>query len=149
MLGYSWPEADEAELLELSQVWMRFSGTVDGIVSEAHSTAATVWSEHEGLDISAFQDWWHHEESPAATLVDGGTAAILTGTGLVICAMIILALKIAVIVQLVILVIEIDEAIATAVPSCGASLAEIPIFQQLARTFINNLKQEALWKLIG
>jgi hypothetical protein len=76
------------------------------------------------------------------------TAAVLTGTGLIICGAIVLALKIAVIVQLVVLAIEIAQAIATAAVTFGASLLEIPIFQQLARTIVGNLVQEVIWKLL-
>ena len=49
--------------------------------------------------------------------------------------------------QLVILAIEIAQAIAAAGPTFGASLAEIPIFQQLTRTVVGNLIQEVLWQL--
>ena len=58
------------------------------------------------------------------------------------------ALKVAVIAQLVILAAEIAQALATAVPTFGASLAEIPIFQQLTRTIVGNLVQDALLQLL-
>ncbi|MEV4753798.1 hypothetical protein AB0J86_01595 [Micromonospora sp. NPDC049559] len=148
LLGYSWPEADEEKLLEMGQAWIRFSGTLSGIVDEANGSAAAVWSGQQGRDIQAFQQWWSNQESPIANLGDGVTAALLTGTGLIICGVIVLALKISVIVQLVILAIQIAQAVATAVATFGASLAEIPIFQQLARTIINNLFQEVVWQLI-
>lgn len=69
------------------------------------------------------------------------------GAGLMICAAIVLALKIAVIVQLTLLAIQIAQAIATAGPTFGASLLEIPVFQTLTRTIVGNLMQEALWRL--
>ncbi|SBT54236.1 WXG100-like domain-containing protein [Micromonospora narathiwatensis] len=148
ILGYTWPEADEVKLFEMGNAWIRFSGTLGGVVTEAHAGAAAVWSGHTGQDINAFQSWWNREDSPADSLRDGVTAAVLTGTGLIICAAIVLALKIAVIVQLVLLAIQIAQAIATAALTFGASLLEIPIFQQLARTIVGNLIQEVLWKLI-
>ncbi|WP_018353314.1 hypothetical protein [Longispora albida] len=148
ILGYSWPEADEMKLFEMGQSWIAFGGTIGGIVTEAHSGAGEVWGKHQGGDITAFQKWWEGEDSPAGNLSDGAKAAILTGTGLIICGMIVLALKIMVIVQLVILAIQIAQAIATAAVTFGASLLEIPIFQQLSRTVVGNLVQEALWKLM-
>jgi hypothetical protein len=73
---------------------------------------------------------------------------VLTGTGLMICGAIVLALKVAVIAQLAILAAEIVQAVATAAPTFGASLAEIPVFQQLTRTIVGNLVQEAVMQLI-
>ncbi|MEU1842323.1 hypothetical protein [Micromonospora sediminicola] len=147
ILGYTWPEADEVKLFEMGNAWIRFSGTLSGVVAEANSGAATVWTAHTGQDITAFQTWWNKEDSPADSLRDGVTAAVLTGTGLIICGAIVLALKVAVIVQLVVLAVQIAQAIATAAVTFGASLLEIPIFQQLARTIVGNLVQEVLWKL--
>ncbi|WBB73105.1 hypothetical protein O7602_26000 [Micromonospora sp. WMMD1128] len=148
VLGYTWPEADEVKLFEMGNAWIRFSGTLSGVVAEANTGAAAVWTQHTGQDITAFQTWWNREDSPADSLRDGVTAAVLTGTGLIICAAIVLALKVAVIVQLVILAIEIAQAIATAAVTFGASLLEIPVFQQLTRTIVGNLVQEVLWKLV-
>lgn len=148
VLGYTWPEADESKLFEMGNAWIGFSGKLAGVVAEANTGAGAVWSANSGQDISAFQSWWSKEDSPAASLSDGVTAAVLTGTGLIICGAIVLALKIAVIVQLVILAIQIAQAIATAAVTFGASLLEIPIFQQISRTIVGNLVQEVLWKLI-
>jgi hypothetical protein len=148
ILGYNWPEADETALVEMGQAWMSFSDRLEAIVSDATSTASEVWTGHEGEAIAAFQDWWARQDSPARTLLDGANAATLTGTGLMICGGIVLALKVAVIAQLAILAVEIAQAVATAVPTFGASLAEIPIFQQLTRTIVGNLVQEAVFQLL-
>jgi hypothetical protein len=79
---------------------------------------------------------------------DGMPAAVLTGTGLIICGTIVLALKVAVIVQLTILAIQIAQAIATAPVTFGASLAEIPIFQQLARIAVGALIDQVISTLL-
>jgi len=50
--------------------------------------------------------------------------------------------------QLAILAVEIAQAVATAAPTFGASLAEIPIFQQLTRTIVGNLVQDAIFQLL-
>ena len=148
LLGYSWPEADETALVEMGRAWMSFSDRLDAIVSDATSTATEVWTGHEGEAVAAFQDWWAREDSPAKTLLDGANAATLTGTGLMICGGIVLALKVAVIAQLAILAVEIAQAVATAAPTFGASLAEIPIFQQLTRKIVGNLVQDAVFQLL-
>jgi hypothetical protein len=148
LLGYNWPEADETALVEMGRAWMSFSDRLEAIVSDATSTASEVWSEHEGEAVAAFQDWWARQDSPAKTLLDGANAATLTGTGLMICGGIVLALKVAVIAQLAILAVEVAQAVATAAPTFGASLAEIPIFQQLTRRIVGNLVQDAILQLL-
>ncbi|MEU8819656.1 hypothetical protein [Actinoplanes sp. NPDC048796] len=148
VLGYNWPEADETALVEMGQAWISFSDRLEAIVSDATSTAGEVWTDHEGEAVAAFQAWWAREDSPARTLLDGANAATLTGTGLTICGGIVLALKVAVIAQLAILAAAIAQALATAVPTFGASLAEIPIFQKLTRTVVGNLVQEAIVQLL-
>jgi hypothetical protein len=147
-LGYSWPEADETALVEMGQAWMSFADRLEAIVADATSTATEVWTEHEGEAVTAFQAWWATEDSPAKTLLDGANAATLTGTGLIICGGIVLALKVAIIAQLAVLAVAIAQAVATAVPTFGASLLQIPLFQQLTRTIVGNLVQEAVLQLL-
>lgn len=149
ILGYTWPEADETKLFEMGQAWIGFASTLGSMVDKASGAASQVWTQNSGADITAFQEWWANEEGPIASLTDGIPAAIVTGTGLIICGMIVLGLKIAVIVQLVILAIQIAQAIATAGPTFGASLLEIPVFQQIARTIIGNLFQEVIFTLLN
>ena|ERR1043165_386601 len=148
ILGYTWPEGDEMKMFEMGGAWVSFSGDINGIVAEANAGAQQVWTMNKGPNAEAFQKWWTKEDSPADSLSDGATAAVLTGTGLIICGAIILALKIAVIVQLIVLAIQIAQAIATAAVTFGASLAEIPIFQQIAKTIVGNLVTEAVFKLL-
>ncbi|MDG4820619.1 hypothetical protein O7635_01980 [Asanoa sp. WMMD1127] len=148
LLGYTWPEADEDKLFGMGQAWLRFAATLDNLTASANAGAAPVWSLNTGADITAFQRWWTDEDSPLSTLRDGMPAATLTGTGLIICGTIVLALKVAVIAQLTILAIQMAQAIATAAPTFGASLAEIPVFQALARTLIGHLFDEVITTLL-
>ena len=82
-------------------------------------------------------------------LGDGSTAATLVGTGMMIVSGIVLALKIQVIIQLVTLAIQIAQAIATAVVTFGASLAEIPIFQQISSKFVGMLIDQVITQLLN
>jgi hypothetical protein len=148
VLGYTWPEADEDKLVEMGQAWLRLATTLDTLTAAAESGATPVWSDNTGTDIAAFRQWWSNEDSPLASLRDGMPASVLTGTGLVICGTIVLALKVAVIVQLTVLAIQIAQAIATAPVTFGASLAEIPVFQAVARTIVGNLFEEVITTLL-
>jgi hypothetical protein len=149
MLGYTWPEADETKLFEMGNAWVGFGGTVHGIVSDADGAAQQVWSSNKGDDIEAFQKAWGEQEAPVAILNDAATGATLVGAALFICAGVVLALKINVIVQLTMLAIEIAQAIATAGPTFGASLAEIPIFKEITGMIIDMLIDQAIGALLG
>jgi len=148
MLGYTWPEADEEKLFELGNHWTSYGGTLAGTVADADSAARSVWQHNRGDAVTAFQGAWTEAEAPAANLLDGADGATLIGIGLMVAAGIVLALKINVIVQLVLLAIEIAQAIATAVATFGASLLEIPIFKEITGLLINELINLALQALL-
>jgi hypothetical protein len=148
MLGYNWPQGDEQKLFEMGQRWIDFSGTLAEPVQQAHGHAERIWTDNHGQGIEAFQKAWSDAESPTSNLNDGGTAATMIGVGLMICAAIVLVLKINVIVQLIQLAIEIASAIAEAVATFGASLAEIPIFKEITSLIVDqliNLAMEAVF----
>ncbi|MFC0509321.1 hypothetical protein [Micromonospora costi] len=139
MLGYTWPEADEQKLFELGQHWLELAGTVQAAGAGAQQAGQSVWNGNSGQAIDAFQQRWSGPEAPVANLSDGVTAAQGVAVGLFLTAGVVLVLKINVIVQLVLLAIQIAQAIATAGPTFGASLAEIPIFKMITSLVIDQL----------
>lgn len=148
-LGYIWPKADETKLFQLGQHWMEFGSTLQGITQDATTSATAVWNDNAGQAIKAFKATWEHKDSPEAVLHDGMTAAEVIGVCLFICAAIVLALKINVIVQLTILLIEIIQAIATAAVTFGGSLLEIPVFKKLTDMVINFIINKAMEAILG
>ncbi|MEU5881171.1 hypothetical protein [Spirillospora sp. NPDC047279] len=144
MLGFNWPEADETKLFEMGNAWLGFASSHGGPLADADGHAQRVFQGNKGQDIDAFRNVWTKEDSPKSNLEDLGTAATIIGAGLMVCAGIVLALKINVIVQLTFLAIAIAQAIATAVVTFGASLAEIPIFKEIVRIAIDLLIDMAL-----
>ena len=58
-------------------------------------------------------------------------------------------MKINVIVQLTILLIQIIQAIATAAPTFGASLLEIPVFKKLTDIVLGVLIDQAIGVVLG
>jgi hypothetical protein len=66
-----------------------------------------------------------------------------------VAAGVVLALKISVIVQLVMLAIQIAQAIATAVVTFGASLLEIPIFKMITSMILDQLLGFAMQALLN
>lgn len=148
-LGYIWPKSDEEKLFELGQQWIDFGSTVGQIAQDADSAAQAVWSGNQGDAIDAFRQFWSAEDSASSTCHSGQDGSTVVGAALIVCAAVVLALKINVIVQLTILLIEIVEAIATAVPTFGASLLEIPVFKKLTDMLINLIISEAMEATLG
>jgi hypothetical protein len=148
-LGYTWPKSDETKIVELGQQWMRFGGTTQGLVGDAEAGAGKVWPDNAGQAMEAFRAKWDGEDSALSVARDGATGAEVVGAALFVCAAIVLALKINVIVQLTILLIEIIQAIATAAPTFGASLLEIPVFKKLADIAINIIINQAIEAILG
>ena len=66
-----------------------------------------------------------------------------------LCAGVALALKINTLINLGILAAEIVEALATAVPTFGASLAEIPVFKEITSRIIQGIINEAVNQLLS
>jgi hypothetical protein len=148
-LGYIWPKSDETQLAELGSQWVALGDTLRGLSEDAAAAMRTAVGDNSGDAITAFQTRWGTERSPATVLAQAATGAPLVGAALYICAMVVLALKINVIVQLTILLIEIIEAIATAPETFGGSLLEIPAFKKLADMAINFLINKAMEAILG
>ncbi|GIF07834.1 WXG100-like domain-containing protein [Actinoplanes siamensis] len=148
-LGYLWPESDENRILELGHSWLRFSDTVDQLHETATVTATQVSRDHQAEAIDAFRSAWAAEDAGAAVLARGGSGATAIGSGLVICAGVVIALKVNVITQLTLLAIEILQAIATAEITLGASLLEIPAFKEITSLALNFLISKATEAVLG
>ncbi|MGP4026095.1 WXG100-like domain-containing protein [Actinomadura sp. 3N407] len=149
MLGYTWPEGDETKLMEMGGTWISFGGGLQSASADADAVAQGVWTANKGDDFEAFQKEWTDDEAASANIRDAGTDCMLVGAGMLIAGIIILALKINVIVQLIILAIQIAQAIATAVVTFGASLLEIPIFKMITGLIIDQLIGMAVEALLN
>lgn len=149
MLGYTWPEADETKLFEMGQRWVSFGGTLATRVGESGGAAQAVHAAGAGEGFEAFQQAWTDPKSPESLLREAITGTTVVGVGLIVAGAIVLALKISVIVQLVVLAIQIAQAVATAAVTFGASLAEIPIFKEIAGLIIDQLIGMAIDQIMG
>ena len=99
--------------------------------------------------LNAFHDKFRSHNSPVSVLGDATTGVEAVGAAMFACAGLVLGLKINTIVNLVILACEIAEAIATAVPTFGASLAEIPVFKEIAERIINAIINEVIMAILS
>ncbi|MGI8761255.1 MAG: hypothetical protein ACR2LF_08185 [Jatrophihabitantaceae bacterium] len=148
-LGFTWPEVDESELLHLGSRWMQFGGTLNQAQQGVQRVAEQVGQRNQGAAVDAFVTKWSGHNAPAQVLGDAGNGVQLGGAALELCAGVVLALKVTTIVNLTILAFEIVEALATAVPTFGASLAEIPVFKEVTSRIIQALINEAVNAVMG
>lgn len=149
VIGFNWPAADETKLLELGKLWTNLSGLIDAHVDDAQHAAAAVWNTNTAPMVEAFQAKWAGEAGPANRITQGATGADIVGAGVMVCAGIVLALKINVIVQATITLISIASAIAAAFVTFGASAAVVPLLREACKRLLDYLLGEAVGKVIG
>jgi hypothetical protein len=149
IVGFNWPAGDETKLLELGQAWTGLSGSIDAHVDQAHLAASDVWRGNMSEMVEAFRAKWEGESGPASRLTQGATGADIVGAGLMVCAGIVLALKINVIVQVTITLISIATAVASAFVTFGASAAVVPLLREACKRILDYLLGEAVGKVIG
>ncbi|MFG1871324.1 WXG100-like domain-containing protein [Micromonospora arborensis] len=139
MIGYDWPESDETALFQLAGEWTGMADRINGSVAQLEAAARTVLDTNRGESFTAFAEEWNDGESAPRNIADATDPTNIIAIGLMAGAGIVLALKIQVIVQLILLAIQIAQAIATAVVTFGASLLEIPIFKMITGLIVDQL----------
>jgi hypothetical protein len=148
-LGYIWPKSDEVKMFDLGTAWVGFGSEASTTQGRTATPFQAVTSQNTGKDVDAFSEQFSHPERGPKVLKDGSQGATLIGPGLFVAAGLVLALKIAVIVQLTLLVIQIAEAIAASVATFGASLLWIPVAKKLCGLAINFALSKVIEALLG
>jgi hypothetical protein len=148
-LGFTWPEVDETELFSLGSSWLTFGGELTQTRQSAQTAADQVSMLNQGEAVEAFKTKWSGDNAPAKVLGDASTGVELGGAAMLLCAGVVLALKVNTIINLAVLAAEIIQAIATAVPTFGASLLEIPVFKEIANRIIGAIINEAVTAIMG
>lgn len=148
-LGFTWPEVDEVDLFTAGSSWLSFGSSLTEVQQLAQGAADQVSSINQGAAIEAFRKKWDGDNAPAKVLGDAVVGVELGGAALLLCAGVVLGLKIYTIVNVTILIFEIIEAIATAGPTFGASLLEIPVFKEVCSRILQGLLNEAITAIMG
>lgn len=147
-LGFTWPQVDEMDLFSTGSSWMSAGGTLNQLKLTADQTAQSVAQVNEGEAIQAFAARYSGDNAPSHVLGEAAVGVQVGGGAVIMCAGLVLGLKINTIVNLTILAVEIAQAIATAVPTFGASLAEIPVFKEITQRIINAIINEAVMAIM-
>jgi hypothetical protein len=148
-LGFTWPDADEVQMMQIGQTWMDFQAKLDDVVRQAGEAAERVWTQNHDEAIDQFKAAWSKPNDAIDTLRQDAEGVSVVGIVILVCAAAVLILKILVIVQLVILVQTIAAAIAAAPETFGASLLIIPAVKYAIGLVIDLLIEQALEALVG
>ncbi|WP_327154516.1 PE-PGRS family protein [Streptomyces tubercidicus] len=152
LLGYHWPDADEDKLHECAQAWRDFAESVHQAATQGSSAANEVVSANSGDAIDGFSHEWGSFSGGGGSednyLRDAAAAAEVIAVAFDAAAIAVLAGKIAVIVQLVILATEIIAAQAAApftlglseIGAAGATQATRVIVRQI----LDKIKREVI-----
>lgn len=149
IVGFTWPAGDETRLLDLGQEWLGLADRMDQHVERARHAAEQVWNQNSSEMIEAFKRKWLGESGPANRIGEGATGATIVSVGVIISAGIVLALKINVIIQVVLTLIEIAAALAASVVTFGASATIIPLLREACKRLLDYLLGEAVAKVLN
>lgn len=152
LLGYNWPDADEGKLHECAQAWRNFAESVNQASSQGSSAANEVVSANSGEAIEGFSNEWGSfsggGDSGDNYLRDAAAAAEVIALAFDAAALAVLAGKIAVIVQLVILAAEIIAAQAAAPFTLGLSeigaAGATQATRVMVRQILDKIKREVM-----
>ncbi|MFI2190938.1 PE-PGRS family protein [Streptomyces sioyaensis] len=152
LLGYNWPDADEDKLHECAQVWRNFAESVNQASSAGTSAANEVVSANSGEAVEGFTDEWGSFSGGGNSgdnyLRDAAAAAEVIAVAFDAAAIAVLAGKIAVIVQLVMLAAEIIAAQAAAPFTFGtseiAAAGATQATRLIVRQILDKIKREVM-----
>ncbi|MFJ9418402.1 toxin glutamine deamidase domain-containing protein [Streptomyces sp. NPDC101227] len=148
MLGFNWPTADEDKLLECAQVWRQFAADVAGHQATGAQLASNVLSANSGDSIEGFSKTWEKFSGGSGYFDDAQQAAEVIAFTFEAAAMLVIGMKIAVIVQLVILACEIAAAQAAAPFTLGLSEIGGAAATLATREVVKRLLREAAQQLL-
>ena len=149
MLGFEWPEGNEDRIFDYATRWMTYAGEVGSANQLAGQAKPHALTNNSGPAMTAFQQAFDEAEGVRDVAEKLALAGTLTGGCLLLVGVAVIALKIAFVVNLVLLAIQIAEAVAAAAATFGASLAWIPIAKEIARRLLELALNLAIEELMG
>ena len=143
-LGFTWPEVDEEDLFSVGGQWCQFGSAVAKSHQDSTSATQQLFAGNRSAALQAFSTALSNPDSPHSVLADASTGVQVVGAALYAAGGLVIGLKVNTIVNLSILLFEIATALAEAVPTFGASLAEIPVFKEVTNLVINAVINEVV-----
>lgn len=149
MIGFTFPEGQETEIMQWAQKWQRFSDAVTKLVETTNRAADYVKDNNEGPAQQAFTTNFEGDGSPKDVSENLSKAAKITGTVLLVIGAAILVLKLISIMDLSVFCAKFWHAISMIGPTWGASLGWIPPAQAICQTAVKTAIEMAGKKVLG
>lgn len=149
MLGFEWPEGNEDTVFDYAKRWMSYGDEVGSSNELATSAETHVMENNYGPAMEAFSTQLNEAEGIKEVAQKLAQAGNITGGCLLFVGGLIIALKIAFVVNLCILAYQIAAAISAAAATFGASLAWIPVAKEICRRLIELALNLILEQLMG
>lgn len=139
MLGMTWPEADEELLFERAGYWMDFSSAADDQREIADEAVIAMLAENSSPGLERFDDYWDRVAGDWGHMNGSSVTAGTVAVAYYAAAGLVLAMKIAVIVQLIALAIALAAAAAASYVTLGTSVAAAAAYARTVYTAIQRI----------
>lgn len=149
MIGFTFPEGQETEILAWAQKWQSFADAVTKLVETTQKASDVVRENNRGAAVDAFQRNFEGDNSATDVSKNLSKAAKITGTCLLVIGAAILVLKIISIVDLSVFCAKYWAAIAAIPATYGASLGWIPPAQAICKSAVQLAIETAAKKVLG
>ena len=144
-LGYNWPSSNEDILHANADAFRDAGRESDSIIADIEAALTHIQSNNAGEASAAFLGYMRGEDSNLSSLRDFSSASGLIADGFDVASGLVVAFKVAVIAQLVILAAAIAAAVASFGIASGAAVAA----REAARRAINAALEIAMQELMG
>ncbi len=149
LIGFTFPEGQETEIMQWAVKWQRFADAVTKLVDTTQRAADHVQQNNRGAAVDAFTGNFEGANSPLDVSENLSKAAKVTGTCLLVIGAAILVLKIIAIIDLSVFCAKYWAAIAAIPATYGASLGWIPPAQAICRSAVQVAVETAAKKVLG
>lgn len=144
-LGYEWPTTDTGTLDAWAEQWRSVGASLDAAVATLQSSVSHISANNQSPTAVAFQAHMNSDDSFLQSVASLATAAPMIATGYAAAAKVVVALKLAVIGEILLDAISLGMAIFTGGMSAGVSF----LAKQGAGALISILIDQAVMQLVG
>lgn len=149
LIGFTFPEGKETEIMQWAQKWQGFADAVTKLVDSTQKAADHIKANNQGGAQAAFEANFEGKNSPSDVAKNLSKAAKITGTCLLVIGAAILVLKLISIVDLSVFCAQYWSAIAAIPATYGASLGWIPPAQAICKSAVQLAIEMAAKKVLG
>lgn len=133
MCGFNWPSTDESVLGRWGEEWAQLSTSATTSAGDIETNIANIAANNSGPATSAFTSYMRSQEANMASLFDFASACSKVGTACGVADKIVVTMKLAVIVQLGLIV----AALAATFLTAGLAAFAVALVREGAKRLIN------------